>query len=399
MRTRLFISAGLLLASSCAELGGAASGSIDQPVEVATFNLELENGGLDTTDESPEFGELENAVGLDALEVEDAVAEPEIDAALADLGPARRFELRLMWGHRPEGKPDTSRVWDGSVSTTAGGLRVIRAIRFEPKTDGLTPRVDASAVEFTSTTLGHVDGLRLRLVVPEDGTGGELVIALAGLPELRIPHDRLDHLVRARKVDELGNGLSLIAFEDTGCVRGAVAGRWEKTQPRGGVFGGAIEGRDGQKVGKLIGIWGVRKGGDRRFFGRVVRDGEPAGIARGTWTKLPHGDGGLFRGQVIGDGGTVLGQLVGHFRTATEPGPVLANVEGGDESGTAEAPEGSFQAIFFGSDESGLCAPPDAAAPSDEPPSPDLCSADASCVVPPVAACDGADCDLQDSAD
>ncbi|MBT9560099.1 MAG: hypothetical protein IV100_28990 [Myxococcales bacterium] len=392
MRTHVLISAGLFLVSSCAELGGTASQSTDEPVAVATFNLELENGGLDTTPESPEFEELENAVGLDALALEEDVAEPEIDAALADLGPVRRFELRLLWGHRPEGKPDTSRVWDGSVSTTVGGLRVIRAIRFEADTDSLEARVDASAVAFTSTTYGHVDGLRLRLVIPEAEADGELVIALAGLPELRIPHARLAHLVRARKVDELGNGLSIIAFEDTGCVRGAVAGRWEKTQARGGVFGGAVEGREGHKVGKLVGIWGVRKGGERRFFGRFVRDGEPVGIARGTWTKLPHGDGGLFRGQVIGGGGAVLGHLVGHFRTATEPGPVA--MEDDAAEATPEDAQGSFQAIFFGSDDSGLCAPPGAPSPSGEPPSPDLCTADASCVVPPVADCNGLDCDL-----
>jgi hypothetical protein len=392
MRTHVLISAGIFLVSSCAELGGSTSQSLDEPVAVATFNLEMENGGLDTAPESPEFEELENAVGLDALVLEEDVAEPEIDAAIADLGPARRFELRLLWGHRPEGKPDASRVWDGSVSTTAGGLRVIRAIRFEAKTDSVEPRVDASTVAFTSTTYGHVDGLRLRLVVPEDAADGELVISLAGLPELRIPHARLEHLVRARKVDELGNGVSLIAFEDKGCVRGAVAGRWEKTQPRGGVFGGAVEGRDGDKVGKLVGIWGVRKGGERRFFGRFVRDGEPVGIARGTWTKLPHGDGGLFRGQVVGDGGAVLGHLVGHFRTATEPGPVVMEDEMVEE--TSEEAQGSFQAIFFASDESGLCAPPEAPSPKGAPPSPDLCTADATCVVPPVAACDGLDCDL-----
>ncbi len=367
---------------ACEGAGTEVTTDNDSALGLSTFNLEMENGGFD--EESPE-----TAAALDDLVDLSVGSEPEEEAPALDetpepAGDLDRYVIRLVWGHpgRPDlelGKPPAGaydRDWDGSVTTTEGMLRAGRPIRFEPAEDKLLPRSAPETVAFESTTHGHVDGLRLRLAVPA-GSEGELVVQLAGLPEMRIPHAKLRHHVSGRRVDELGNGVSIVAFADGACRKATADGHWMRTGKRGGVFRGAVEDAAGAKIGVLKGIWGVRKDGERRFYGLYLADGEPAARVRGTWTGLDNADGGFFRGHTVTKVGH-RGVLMGHFRTE-----VLVPQEVEGAAPPAGKRGGVFHAVYISkcSDEAPTTdVPADTAAP-------ELC-ADELCVAEPQFACD-----------
>lgn len=349
--------------------------SDDSELSFATFNLEAEDGGFEPSSETIAFEDDDPAAFNEAAAPMD---EPEVDAEVAKMSPAlERYEIRLMWGQRklnPEGEP---RAWDGAVSTTVGALRVIRTIRFE-QNDKVLPRTSPQSVEFDSTTSIHNDGLRLRLIRPANPTVAvvpELVLTL-GNATITIPHAKLNHLVRAKKIDDLGNGVAIMAFRHTGCAKGMVGGHWKRLNKRGGIFGGVVKGADGEKAGKLVGIWGKRQDGKRRFFGLFKQEGEPAGLVRGTYRSLPEGmgNGGMFRGHWVNKDRTHKGILVGHYK----------NPEGTNG--------GTFSGIWVrrctAEDAPGLVT----STPTEAADSPDLCSSDGVCVAEPELECAGGEC-------
>lgn len=354
---------------------GADLGDSDDEVAFATFNLEADDGGFDPTIASTiAFEEDDPEAFADEGPV---MEEPSVDTAIAELGPDAdldRYEIRLVWGQRKL-SPDTPPTdWSGAISTNLGAIRVIRTLRFE-QNDSVLERTSPQSVEFISRTKPHHDGLRLRLVVPRNpaaAMAGELTIQMGADIDITIPHHKLRHLIRAKRVDDLGNGLAIVAFRHTPCPKGIVAGHWRRLNKRGGVFAGKVRNAKGEKMGRLVGIWGTRKNGDRRFFGLYVTDGKPAGVVRGTWKSLPNGNGGVFRGQWVTKNGEHMGMLRGHYRHAPD------------------VPAGAFLGIWnekCGADD----VPPLLADPTKAPK--DLCSADGTCVGQPELSCTGEDCE------
>ncbi|MFT7625499.1 MAG: hypothetical protein ACI9WU_004690 [Myxococcota bacterium] len=368
---------------ACAPDGTTQINDTDE-VAFATFNLELDDGGFDPTD--ADFGSFEDEDPSAFAEESSALEEPAIDAEIdalaadADLDPSEleRYEIRLMWGQRrfEPGTPMTD--WSGSVSTNAGALRVIRTIRFE-ENDGLEPRDNPRVVDVSSRTTVHNDGLRLRLVVPAtplvEAAGGVAMLRIQlGSVDIAVSQDRLRHLVRAQRVDDLGNGFSIVAFRHTPCPKGGVAGHWRKMSNKGGVFGGNVLDSNGDQIGRLAGIWGTRANGDNRIFGLFVKDGAPAGLVRGTWKRLPNKDGSVFRMHWVTANGEHKGMIRGFSKHAEN------------------RPAGRFMGLWA---EKG-CNAENEPGPTVETPetttAPDLCSADGICVAEPSIDCAGDDC-------
>lgn len=148
-----------------------------------------------------------------------------------------------------------------------------------------------------------------------------------------------------------------------------LGGKWRRINDKGGVFGGLVM-KDGERFGKLVGIWGKRKNGDRRFFGLVLRDGEPGGAMRGTYKAHESGLGGFFRGHWSNKAGTQQGVLRGIYRHA---------------EGT---PSGQLMGMWASECEAAEPAD-DLAIDTD---GPALCSADGMCVADMKLACLEGDC-------
>ncbi len=351
----------------------------DGEVAFATFNLEAEDGGFEADEAELAAFEAEDPEAFE--EDGEPVDEPEIDAEIDAMPEVTRYEIRLLWGQRHLNPETPWSDWSGAVSTNVGALRVLRTIRFEEH-DALLPRTSPQSVEFESRTNVHNDGLRLRLVVPRgamleslvDGEMPALSIQLGDKVDVTIPGPRLAHLIRAQKVDDLGNGFAIVAYRRSECARGGLTGHWKRMNKRGGVFGGKVVNADGEKIGRLAGIWGTRLNGKKRFYGAFIQDGKPAGKVRGTWKSLPNKEGGIFRGHFVTRDGEHRGVIRGFYKTADD------------------APGGRFMGMWL---EKG-CADADETEPRTEEPTttdePDLCSADGVCVAEPVIDCTGDDC-------
>lgn len=354
---------------------GGAGLEDDSEVAFANFNLEAEDGGFTETSETIAFEDDDPS----AFQAEGpALSEPMVDTEVSAMGKEAlldRYEIRLIWG-QPRLTPETPvSDWTGAVSTTLGAIRVIRTIRFE-QNDGLLERTSPQSVEFESHTTVHNDGLRLRLLVPKNpaiDVAGQLTIQLGDTVDVTIDHVQLRHLVRAKKVDDLGNGVAIMAFKHTPCPKGMLRGHWKRLNDRGGVFGGAVANADGNKIGRLAGIWGVRNNGKRRFYGLFIQDGKPAGVVRGTWKSLPNKAGGVFRGQFVSQGKEHKGSLRGLYKTS-EAGGFGRFMGVWNEKG-CDAADGP------------ITTTPEVAAGDA-----DLCSADGVCVAEPTLSCSGEDC-------
>jgi hypothetical protein len=85
--------------------------------------------------------------------------------------------LRLRWGHI-DGYVNTTKMvpWDGFISTTDGGLKVLRVLKFETGgsyqngcDDKLYPRTNRYTVQWRSSTKPHWDGILVAiLVIPKN---------------------------------------------------------------------------------------------------------------------------------------------------------------------------------------------------------------------------------------
>ena len=143
----------------------------DEVAEVQAA-LELDDGGLDMSTELRAFGDLavDETPELSGADVNDTTA---IEAQAEGMD---RYRVLLLWGALPRGNDDDAAAvptevldWSGSVSVSAGAVRVSRTLKFDGH-DGLEPREDPRVVSFRSHTLPHVDGLALEIMAPPDAT-------------------------------------------------------------------------------------------------------------------------------------------------------------------------------------------------------------------------------------
>jgi hypothetical protein len=298
-----------LPATACLDRGGSTDDSQD-----VSSAIEQTNGGLDTTDEPPEFG-----VGADftaaAIEDDNAATDPLAgDPATATMdraSAAAGFRAIVLWGKIPADRDATEvRDWSGSLKVSRGGLLVRHTIAFEDRTDQLLPRVSLDTVAFTSVTKPHVDGLALTILDPTAPTATSAqTLTYTSADGATIYTLDLAQLAAGPIVVDAGNGFKLVAIghrrhADT-CDRGFMRGRWHALTRNAGRFLGVVADENGERVGHVRGVYGQRRNGDSVLFGKFIdREGQFRGILAGTF------DNGQYRARWIdrqGDHGTAHG--------------------------------------------------------------------------------------------
>jgi len=336
LTTRLALLLGLLLAlgaTGCQSLfsnsgpdEAADTGYYEESIYDDTeLSLADANGGYDTADEAPGFGDPAFAEMFgEAENAMDEIAEdPTVQAAEDDPLAEVRF-VRVVWGQlelNPELEEATD--WHGTISIDRGYLVVMRQIRFEHATDWIVrPRPSPLAVEVYSTTRPHFDGLVLKIIdnEPDSDEPNDLHIQL-GPADFSVPVADLADYEHVETVDALGNALSIRSLACVPTPNGWLAGIWVERHQHRGIFRGAFMNRVGQLEGFLRGHWGVDQGGLRLLFGKYIdREGHFRGILAGTWDPHP-GSGavdapasGTMEGLWYGRGGEAVGEFGGTYR-------------------------------------------------------------------------------------
>lgn len=301
----------------------ADTGEPTEDAEVAAIAeaIELENGGIEMTDELPAFGE-QNAMEQATL-LEEDLDDPYLDDVaikqLKNAPDAVVFHTLVLWGQFPLNlELQTARNWSGVWQVNRGAMLVNKAVAFESKTDQVLPRPDAQTVPFASVTLPHHDGLRLTIIDPTPLASEPLVLTYATKdgPVLSLPIKALVGGPIAKVVDKLGNqvvGMAMPQPVDL-CAHGMLGGKWHEMVPGRGKFHGPVRSALGDPIGHVRGIYGVRKDGKPVFFAKYINsDGKFMGILAGAYGK------GQFAGKWLHKSGEV-GKLGGHYQE-TIPGP------------------------------------------------------------------------------
>src|SRR5258706_4829288 len=195
-----------------------AACAVESPTDSqqVTSNLEQDDGGFDTADEAPAFGE-EAAFDSAAIEPDTAISDPmQADASVTALANAAPTDVDgrdvlLVWGRIP-GDPlaQDGRDWDGTLSMSRGAIVVHRTIAFEDR-DQLLPRTAIDSVSFISHTRPFADGLALRLLAKPDATNPVVLTytstppAGSTIPSVQYQFD-LAQLAAGPIVVDAGNG-------------------------------------------------------------------------------------------------------------------------------------------------------------------------------------------------
>jgi hypothetical protein len=278
----------LLLATSTFACVDNAAGTDD--ADQVTSALEQENGGLDTTDEAPMFGEAD-AFAAAAIEtdtvVTDVMASDPTVTTIENAPAGARHRLLIAWGRMPaDPTATTGRNWSGSLTLSRGALVVGRTIGFEETTDHLLPRQTPVTVEFQSVTRPFADGLILRVLDP-DPTQGALHLAYASADGAHSYDLDLSQLAHGPISIDAGDGNRFVALalpELDACDHGFMRGRWIALRAGLGVYRGVVADENGQVTGHIRGIWGQRQNGDKVMFGKfIATDGSFRGLLAGQY--------------------------------------------------------------------------------------------------------------------
>ncbi len=287
------------------------------------LDLNDPDGGYDTADEQPAFGDAEFAAMFEEdPDVEDATGDDIDVIGMENEAGARVYYLRLLWGQL-RGNPDIDEVtdWGGSISVDRGGIVVLRRIKFENLTDWVVfPREDEKVVDLYSVTRPHYDGLLLKVIdpTPDDATENALTIDM-GPAQISMPVADLDGYENVVEVDELGNQMSFRSPQILDCPNGFLHGIWVKRQQsERGIFRGVYTSYGGGIIGHVRGHWGFNDEGERVLKGKYIdRDGGFIGLMRGTWTpdeNAPRPGIGSFEGVWFDENEEPGGTFGGHYR-------------------------------------------------------------------------------------
>lgn len=285
-----------ILASLLATTAAACVDDAQTPTEPTTDDvvsaIEQENGGLDTTDEAPEFGV---AAAYDAAAIEDTAIESDVMASdptmveMARPGAANVVarDLVIVWGRFPaDPTATTGRDWSGSLQLSRGGMVVRRRIAFEQATDRVLPRTSRDLIEFESQTRPAADGLVL--TVFDGDAANPNPITLTYTPNGGTAHTLdLSRLATGPIVVDVGDGNRILVAGhrrvDT-CEHGFMRGRWHALAPNASAYLGVVTNSDGEPIGHIRGIAGQRQNGDAVMFGKFIgRDGHFKGLLKGTY--------------------------------------------------------------------------------------------------------------------
>lgn len=276
-------------------------------------SLDADNGGMTAAAEAPAFGDP-NVAALPGF-VTDFADPQDMTVEAAKVAGAKRYHLAVIWGHLPPAH-DADEIdvapqimdWTDSVSVDAGAIGLKRTLAFDGVKygDAVLPRPNAQTVAFVSHTLPHVDGLFLSVIVPPNAsptlhfktkslTTDIDLSALAAKPGSAV------------RLEDGRNGMFTIGYEDDGCARGLLFGRWMKARPGLGGFRGVVVDGEGDGIGHVRGIWGhsVKQNADL-FFGKYIdRNGDFRGLLGGrygggafggVWGTVAPKDAGVLEG-------------------------------------------------------------------------------------------------------
>jgi hypothetical protein len=347
--------ASMLAAASCGSNGVA-------PLRYDAAALELENGGLDMTDEAPAFGDPVVGREFTGENIGELVGtDPEqhtttLDREALQAGDTVHY-LALGWGglrlprHPGDSRPAvalerTGTDWSGTICGSSDAVRVtaLRTTHFEPATDEVTDR-GPRCVAFNSMTFGHWDGILLRIVVSAtERIAAPAIVLTTAQYSATVPVSEIGDLHR---IVDLGNGKKVAMSglrQHASCAKGFADGRWIKLDERGGVFQGQWASRSGGLAGHIRGFYGRARDGQQKFFGKIIStQGSFVGRLRGTYRD------GYFRAVFEGRAGRATGVMFGRY-------------DGEDGRGTFQA---RWSAECEGATEGCQCLPEDNVSSSD----------------------------------
>ena len=285
--TRLSIIGAASLALACS---GGRPGSAPTTAS-ASAALDTPNGGIAPA--MPEQASFADPT-VEALPLMDGTLAAQVDpsdpTAGAAAAGASAYRIALFWGHLPAPHDaDATDVaaqpedWTGSISVAAGAIGLKRTIAFDPN-DRIDPRANAQTLSFTSHTLPYVDGVLLRVVIPD---GGAPVLHFA-TPALTTDIDLTKLAAGVGGTERLADaveGLAWVGFPEDGCARGFVHGRWLKEGPGIGRLVGVVSDGDGNRIGNVRGLWGhaPKRDADVWFAKYIGAGGEARGLAFGRY--------------------------------------------------------------------------------------------------------------------
>lgn len=311
---------------ACATDSGAPD---EDNLDGVTASIERENGGYDTSDEAPLFGDdaLYASADIEADgQISDSLAtDPAIVDLEANTSVAAR-EVIVMWGRMPADPNAAPRNWSGELRLSRGAMVVRRRIAFEEATDGLAPRVRRDVVAFRSVTKGHADGLALTVLDPTPTSTAPLTLTYASADATATATYTIDlgALDDGPVAIDAGDGAQIIAVAHrrAACAHGFVRGRWHAMSQNAGRYAGLVLNADGEPSGHIRGIYGVRANGESVFFGKfIAANGEFKGIVRGDFDARHFqgrwldrdGDHGVLRGLYRAGESLRGGQFLGRW--------------------------------------------------------------------------------------
>ena len=253
------------------------------------INLDMEYGGLDTSDEAPGFGDP--AMINDFSEDQDVNEPVSTDAeTVADMDnetiPA--YFVRVTWGQL-EGDSTISEKTDfsGFAELNKGTLAVLKTIRFEDSDHLNLPRESRQRVDFTSIVSVHYDGILLAVIDNDDSTDAEGTLTLSmGSWSRTFTFAELDSAEYIEEVDALGNEVSIVSRsrEVRPFAGGFLSGHWITDGNGRGKFKGRWINSMGTNAGHLKGAFGTNKRGVKVAFGKYINiDGSFGGLLAGEW--------------------------------------------------------------------------------------------------------------------
>lgn len=282
-----------------------------EDLDEVTDALELEDGGYDTSDEAPLFGDDALYAGAD-LEADAAVADPmAADPAVVDLETSASAEARnviVMWGRMPADPDGAIRDWSGSLRLSRGAMVIRRRIALEQPADRIHPRTRRDEIVFASTTSVHADGFALTVLDPTPADPTPLTLTYLSADSSVTYTLDLGAAAEAPVVVDAGDGNQLVALghrRRDPCENGFLRGRWRAMTPNAGHYAGLVLDADGEPMGHIRGIYGTRRNGEPVFFGKfIARSGGFRGLVRGTYDARHFNGRWIDRG---GDRGVVHG--------------------------------------------------------------------------------------------
>ena len=283
----------------------------DDDLDSITEAIELENGGYDTSDEAPLFGDDALYAAAD-IEADAVVSDPmATDPVVVDLEASATVDARnvvVMWGRMPADPDGAVHNWSGELRLSRGAMVLRRRIALEEATDRIAPRTRRDAIQFQSRTSVHADGFALTVLDPTPADPTPLTLTYVSADGAATYTLDLGALTAGPVSVDAGDGNQIVAIghrRRDACEHGFLRGRWRAMTPAAGHYAGLVLDSDGEPTGHIRGIYGTRRNGQSVFFGKfIARGGGFRGIVRGTY------DGGHFDGRWLdrsGDRGMVRG--------------------------------------------------------------------------------------------